>query len=68
MALVHSRVKEIFYIYPMSQTGGCGGRTIVSELPTINHRFNIWQWKEETLQLLGSDIGYIPAIPATVHV
>lgn len=25
MALLHSRVKEIFYLYPMEKTGGCGG-------------------------------------------
>lgn len=65
MALVHSRVKEVFYIYPMSKTGGCGGRAVVSELPTINHRFNIWQWKEEKLDILGLDMG---SIPATVQV
>ncbi|KAJ3505047.1 hypothetical protein NLJ89_g7617 [Agrocybe chaxingu] len=25
MALLHSRVKEVVYLYPMPQTGGCGG-------------------------------------------
>ncbi|KAG8809938.1 hypothetical protein FRC19_004896 [Serendipita sp. 401] len=49
MALVHSRVKEVIYLYPMSETGGCGGRTIVPDLPTINHRFDIWCWKEDRL-------------------
>ncbi|KAG8832016.1 hypothetical protein FRC17_002202 [Serendipita sp. 399] len=49
MALVHSRVKEVIYLYPMSETGGCGGQTVVPQLPTINHRFNIWCWKEQRL-------------------
>src|SRR6202042_1963516 len=25
MALLHSRVKEVFYLIPMERTGGCGG-------------------------------------------
>jgi len=49
---VHSRVKEVFYIYSMTQTGGCGGRACVPKLPTINHRFNIWQFKQEVLSSL----------------
>lgn len=49
MALVHSRVKEVFYIFPMAQTGGCGSRALVPELPTINHRFNVWRFKQEKL-------------------
>ena len=53
MALVHSRVKEIVILYPMIRTGGCGGRVLVPELPTINHRFNVWCWKQEALASLG---------------
>lgn len=45
MALVHSRVKEVYYIHSMAQTGGCGGRASVAELPTINHRFHSWRFK-----------------------
>jgi tRNA-specific adenosine deaminase 3 len=46
MALVHSRVKDVFYIYPMSKTGGCGGSTCVPGLKGVNHRFGIWRWKD----------------------
>ncbi|GJJ13328.1 hypothetical protein Clacol_007580 [Clathrus columnatus] len=46
MALVHSRVKEIIYIHPMSLTGGCGGVTCIPALKNINHRFQIWKWTE----------------------
>jgi tRNA-specific adenosine deaminase 3 len=45
MALLHSRVKDVFYLYPMSKTGGCGGSTCVPGLKGVNHRFGIWKWK-----------------------
>lgn len=67
MALIHSRVKEVFYIYPMAITGGCGGRTIVSELPTVNHRFNIWKWKEDKIGIIGLQVGAI-SITETLQV
>ncbi|CAG7853833.1 SubName: Full=Uncharacterized protein {ECO:0000313/EMBL:CCA67737.1} [Serendipita indica DSM 11827] len=56
MALVHSRVKEIIYIHPMPKTGGCGGHAIVPELPTINHRFTIWRWKEDSIHSIFGNI------------
>ncbi|KIY44791.1 cytidine deaminase-like protein, partial [Fistulina hepatica ATCC 64428] len=48
MALVHSRVKRVVYLYPMEKTGGCGGLTRLPSLPGINHRFQIckWRWPE----------------------
>lgn len=49
MALVHARVKEVFFLHPMSATGGCGGVTLVPGLKSINHRFNVWRWKKERL-------------------
>ena len=49
MALLHSRVKEIIFVHPMDETGGCGwgsGRgTCVPRLPGVNHRYNILRWK-----------------------
>lgn len=65
MALVHSRVKEVVIVYPMIHTGGCGGRALVPELPTINHRFNVWRWKEDQLSVLGISGAGI-TIPDTV--
>jgi len=47
MALLHSRVKEIFYIFPMALTGGCGGSVCVPRLPSVNHRFMIGRWKDD---------------------
>lgn len=47
MALLHSRVKEVFYFIPMQQTGGCGGLACLPKLEGVNHRFGISQWKLE---------------------
>ncbi|KAJ6512192.1 cytidine deaminase-like protein [Mycena vitilis] len=53
MALLHSRVKEVVYLLPMEQTGGCGGVTCVPTLPGVNHRFSIGWWKGEAIQEAG---------------
>ena len=49
MALLHSRVKEVFFVVPMDKTGGCGGAdglgTCVPRLKGVNHRFGIGRWK-----------------------
>lgn len=45
MALLHSRVKEIFYLVPMERTGGCGGAACVPKLEGVNHRYGISRWK-----------------------
>ncbi|KAI0795324.1 cytidine deaminase-like protein [Irpex lacteus] len=47
MALLHSRVKEIFYLLPMEKTGGCGSIACLPKLPNVNHRFGIGRWKPE---------------------
>lgn len=47
MALLHSRVKEVIYLYPMSQTGGCGSITCLPTLKGVNHRYSIAQWKQD---------------------
>ncbi|KAH9969902.1 cytidine deaminase-like protein [Russula dissimulans] len=45
MALLHSRVKEVFFLVPMERTGGCGGAACVPKLDGVNHRFAIGWWK-----------------------
>ena len=45
MALLHSRVKEVIYLYPMPKTGGCGGSVCLPTLKGVNHRFSICQWR-----------------------
>ncbi|KAI0700031.1 hypothetical protein C8T65DRAFT_791195 [Cerioporus squamosus] len=45
MALLHSRVKEVFYLIPMAKTGGCGRLTCVPRLQGVNHRYAVNVWK-----------------------
>lgn len=45
MALLHSRVKEVIFLYPMPQTGACGSITCLPTLKGVNHRYSIGQWK-----------------------
>lgn len=59
MALLHSRVKEVFYLVPMPRTGGCGGIACIPSLKGVNHRFSIAIWKEDPsdwLHPLGTEI------------
>ncbi|KZV95801.1 cytidine deaminase-like protein [Exidia glandulosa HHB12029] len=45
MALVHSRVKEVYILIPMRRTGGAGGGEVnIVALPNVNHRYRIWRW------------------------
>lgn len=60
MALVHSRVRAIFFIQPSPHAGGCcgsgmepsrqcklaqdGGPYAVQEQQGLNHRFDVWRW------------------------
>ncbi|KAI0669195.1 cytidine deaminase-like protein [Trametes maxima] len=45
MALLHSRVKEVFYLIPMEKTGGCGSVTCVPRLEGVNHRYAVNKWR-----------------------
>ncbi len=58
MALLHSRVKEIFYLVPMDKTGGCGGVACVPKLEGVNHRYGISKWKigEGSLDVDGLEV------------
>lgn len=51
MALLHSRVKEVFYLIPMKKTGGCGGITCLPTLQGVNHRFGICRWNTNFIDL-----------------
>jgi tRNA-specific adenosine deaminase 3 len=71
MALVHSRVRSIFFIKPSPGAGGCcgsglsegrrcieaedGGPYAIQEQDGLNHHFDVWKWVGDSKQLTGND-------------
>ncbi|ORX34274.1 hypothetical protein BD324DRAFT_605115 [Kockovaella imperatae] len=51
MALLHSRVKEVFYIFPRSRGGGLNGMGVHGR-KDLNHKFQVWEWRGELEQSL----------------
>lgn len=51
MALLHSRVKDVYYLKSMKKTGGCGGSACVPKLEGVNHRFGITHWRDGSVDL-----------------
>jgi tRNA-specific adenosine deaminase 3 len=46
MALLHSRVREVFYVFPRPRGGGFEGAFGVHGRRDLNHRFEAWRWSE----------------------
>lgn len=44
MALLHSRVREVFFVFPRSRAGGFEGSFGVHSRRDLNHRFDAWRW------------------------
>lgn len=62
MALLHSRVREVFYIFPSGRSGGFEGEFGLHSRKDLNHRFEVWKWKnvdltDEQRELLRIDEG-----------
>ncbi|KAG6874780.1 hypothetical protein C0992_006581 [Termitomyces sp. T32_za158] len=57
MALIHSRVKEIVYLFKMPRTGGCGGAACLPTLKGVNHRFGIAHWNDDLSAGVHLDVG-----------
>lgn len=62
MALLHSRVREVFYIFPSGRSGGFEGEFGLHSRKDLNHRFEVWKWKnvdisDEERELLRIDEG-----------
>ncbi|KNZ45202.1 hypothetical protein VP01_839g2 [Puccinia sorghi] len=43
MALLHSRIKHLFFLFPSPGSGGCGSVYNVHEQDGLNHRFFVWK-------------------------
>lgn len=44
MALLHSRVREVFFVVPRPRAGGFEGSYGVHSRRDLNHRFDAWRW------------------------
>ncbi|GMK57869.1 hypothetical protein CspeluHIS016_0407030 [Cutaneotrichosporon spelunceum] len=44
MALLHSRVREVFFVFPRPRAGGFEGSFGVHSRRDLNHRFDAWRW------------------------
>lgn len=49
MALLHSRVREVFYVFPSGRSGGFEGEFGLHSRKDLNHRFEVWKWKDVDL-------------------
>ncbi|MBW0534051.1 hypothetical protein O181_073766 [Austropuccinia psidii MF-1] len=43
MALLHSRIKHLFFLIPSPKSGGCGSVYNVHEQDGLNHKFFVWR-------------------------
>jgi tRNA-specific adenosine deaminase 3 len=44
MALLHSRVREVFYVHARPRSGGLESSFGVHSTKVLNHRFEAWKW------------------------
>lgn len=45
MALLHSRIKHLFFLIPSPGSGGCGSVYNIHEQEGLNHKFFVWRLK-----------------------
>ena len=45
MALLHSRVREVFYVFPSKSGGGFESTFGIHGRKDLNHRFEVWRWE-----------------------
>nr|CCC96025.1 unnamed protein product [Trypanosoma congolense IL3000] len=55
MALVHSRVKRVFYCFPNPVHGGLGSTASIHAIPELNHHFQVFRCSAEWLSAADSE-------------
>ncbi|KAM0749917.1 hypothetical protein T439DRAFT_42353 [Meredithblackwellia eburnea MCA 4105] len=50
MSLLHSRIANLFYVRRSEGSGGCGSLYTVHEDEGLNHKFEVWKWREELVK------------------
>lgn len=53
MALLHSRVREVYFVFPRRRAGGFEGSFGVHSRRDLNHRFDAWRWCGDLADLAG---------------
>ncbi|GAB00042.1 uncharacterized protein L969DRAFT_96651 [Mixia osmundae IAM 14324] len=53
MALLHSRIAQLFYIVSAPGSGGCGSHYHVHEDEALNHKYQVWQLDPERAKAVG---------------
>lgn len=56
MSLLHSRVKNLFYIKRAPGAGGCGSLYSVHEDRGLNHRFEVYEWDGGDFEGIGTGL------------
>jgi len=51
MSLLHSRIKELYYVKKAPGSGGCGSLYRVHEDGGLNHRYEVWEFKGEDKEI-----------------
>ncbi|BGP18724.1 hypothetical protein JCM10213_009203 [Rhodosporidiobolus nylandii] len=53
MSLLHSRIKQLYYVKRAPGAGGCGSLYNVHEDGGLNHRYEVWEWVGPTDRGMG---------------
>ncbi|TKA55697.1 hypothetical protein B0A53_02833 [Rhodotorula sp. CCFEE 5036] len=56
MSLLHSRIKNLFYIKAAPGAGGCGSLYSVHEDRGLNHRFEVYEWDGGDFEGIGAGL------------
>ncbi|GAA5991638.1 hypothetical protein JCM10908_001067 [Rhodotorula pacifica] len=56
MSLLHSRIKNLFYIKRAPGAGGCGSLYSVHEDQGLNHRFEVYEWDGGDFEGIGAGL------------
>ncbi|SCV74797.1 BQ2448_7826 [Microbotryum intermedium] len=56
MALLHSRIANVYYIKKAPGSGGCGSVFAVQEGEGLNHKFEVWEWRGGGVEGIGEGL------------
>ncbi|GAA5930466.1 Tad3p [Sporobolomyces koalae] len=63
MALLHSRVAQLYYVKNAPGSGGCGSLYKVHEDGGLNHKYEVWEWVPKDGSRIGEGIDELAVDP-----